>query len=321
MFILGLFLTLWLIFRHGVQVIVTQSPHEGFAGALAKRVAGWCGWNVVLVVESHGDFEESLFMQRCIRLPSLYRFLMRRVAEFTLEQADVLRAVSHSTRAQLERWVSAKPLVQFPTWTDIDAFFQVESKKMEGNNKEILFASALIPRKGIHHLISAFSVIGQSFPNTRLVIIGREENRSYAAELKASVKDSGLKGRVEFIGEISQVDLAIRMKNACVFVLPTYSEGLPRVVFEAMAVGLPVVASAVSGIPEIVEDANTGLLVPPGDEEALADRLQWVLEHPEEAREVGLRARAFAQCFFSIEAYVEGYRQIFEAADALLRKA
>ena len=89
MFVLGPFLALWPIFRHRIQVLVAQSPYEGFAGALAKKVAGWFGYNVALVVESHSDFEESLFMQRRIRLPRWYRFLMRRVAAFTLEQADV----------------------------------------------------------------------------------------------------------------------------------------------------------------------------------------------------------------------------------------
>ena len=124
MFVLGPFLALWLILRHGVQVLVAQSPYEGFAAALAKKVAGWCGCRVALVVENHGDFEESLFMQRRIRLPRLYRFLMRRVAGFTLKHADGLRAISRSTRAQLERWVPGKPLVQFPTWTDIEVFLQ-----------------------------------------------------------------------------------------------------------------------------------------------------------------------------------------------------
>ena len=96
MFVLGPFLALWLIFRHGIQVLVAQSPYEGFAGALAKKVAGWFGYNVALVVESHDDFEENLFMQRCIRLPRWHRFLMRRIAEFALKQADVLRSISHS---------------------------------------------------------------------------------------------------------------------------------------------------------------------------------------------------------------------------------
>jgi glycosyltransferase involved in cell wall biosynthesis len=318
LFVLGPFLALWPIFRHGIQVLVAQSPYEGFVGALAKKVAGWLGYNVALVVESHGDFEETLFMQRSIRLPRWYRLLMRRVAEFTFKQADVLRAVSRSTRTQLERWVSAKPVVQFPTWTDIDVFLHAGMNDGNRPTEDILYAGVLTPLKGVHHLINAFAHIASDFPQVRLVLAGYAENKHYAAELEDQIKEQGLAGRVERIGRVSQVELAGRMRRACVLTLPTYSEGLPRVVFEAMAARLPVVSSAVSGIPELVEDGVTGFLVQPGDETRLAERLRWILAHPDEAREMGRRAHAFAERFFSTEAYVEGYKQIFDLSQALL---
>ena len=77
MFLLGSALAFWLVIRHKVQVLIAQSPHEGFAGALAKTVAVWLGYKVVLVVESHGDFEESLFLQRRVLLPGFYQQLRR----------------------------------------------------------------------------------------------------------------------------------------------------------------------------------------------------------------------------------------------------
>src|SRR5258705_6862498 len=80
-FVAGLLLTWYLISRRGVQVLIAQSPYEGFVAAWAKMLAGWFGHRIVLIVESHSDFEESLFMQRRIPLPRLYRFLMRRIAE------------------------------------------------------------------------------------------------------------------------------------------------------------------------------------------------------------------------------------------------
>jgi hypothetical protein len=119
-FIMGLPLVLWLILRHGVQILVAQSPYEGFVAAWAKRVAGWLGYKVLLAVESHGDFAESLFMQRRILLPELYRPLMRCAARFALKHADSLRVISNTTRQQLERWVPGKSIIQFPTWTDIE---------------------------------------------------------------------------------------------------------------------------------------------------------------------------------------------------------
>ena len=103
------------------------------------------------------------------------------------------------------------------------------------------------------------------------------------------------------------------------FVLPPYSEGLGRVVFEAMATGTAVIGSQVGGIPEIVEDGVTGFLVQPGDETRLAERLRWILEHPDEAQEMGHRARAFAESFFSTGRYIKGYRQIFDVVQLLIK--
>ena len=309
-FFLGQVLASWLIFRHGVRVLIAQSPYEGVAAVIAKRIAGWFGREVMLVVENHGDFEESLFMQRQVFLPRLYRLVMRRVAGFTLKHADSLRAVSNSTREQLKRWAPGKPTFQFVAWTDIETFLQAGIKRDAQFSQVILYAGVLIPRKGIHHLISAFIRVAQNFPHSRLVIAGSVDNRPYAARLKSQVEQAGLTERIEFLGKMPQVSLASRMREACLLVLPSYSEGLPRVIYEAMAAGLPVVASSVSGVPEIVQESVTGFLVQPGDENALAERMRWVLQHPMDAREMGRRAHDCAERVFSTEAYVGAYHQM-----------
>jgi glycosyltransferase involved in cell wall biosynthesis len=318
MFTLGPGLALWLIVRHNVQVFIAQSPYEGFAAALAKKIAGWFGRKVLVVVESHGDFEVSLFLQRHITLQRLYRFLMHHAARFSLNHADLLRTISHSSRAQLERWAHGKPMFQFPTWTDIEVFLQAGGSEEECVAQNILYAGVLIPRKGVHHLINAFAGVAQDYPQARLVIVGHEENKHYAAELKAQVKQHGLGERVQFVGEMSQADLAVWMRRAYLFVLPSTSEGLGRVVVEAMAAHSPVIGSDVGGIPDMVENGITGFLVPPGDEAALAVQLGWMLEHPDKTREMGGYAHAFAERFFSTEAYIRHYGEIFETAEALL---
>ena len=318
MFTIGPALAFWLILRHGVRVLVAQSPYEGFAAAIAKVLARLVGLQVVLIVENHGDFEVSLFLQRRVRCRSLYRWLMRRTARFALRRANLLRAISNSTRKQLETWSPGKTIVQFPTWTDIEAFLKAgESER--AREPVILYAGVLIPRKGIHHLIRAFARVVQEFPEARLEIVGRDENPEYAEELRREVARLGLNGRVSFVGEVSQVELANKMRRFCIFVLPSLSEGLGRVVVEAMATGTPVVGSRVGGIPEMVQDGLTGFLVPPGDEEALAERLRWVLKHPQEAEAMGRRAREFARSFFSSEAYLAGYKRLFEMAEEVLK--
>lgn len=319
MFILGPWLALWIILRHGICVLVAQSPYEGFAAALAKKIAGWLGGKVVLVVESHGDFEESLFLQRHIRWTGLYRFLMRHAALFALKHADLLRAVSNSTRAQLEQWAPGKPVVQFPAWTDIEVFLEAGATGEKAVNA-IAFVGVLIPLKGVHFLIDAFAQVSREFPDARLWIIGKAENEGYAQSLKAQVARLGLSDRVVFIDGMPQQELARHIAKARALVLPSLSEGLPRVVFEAMACGTPVIGSRVSGIPEIIEEGVTGFLVPPGDVDALAQRLKWILSHPEEAKQMGKRAREFAQRFFSPKAYQQSYARLFQMAESILRE-
>ena len=192
MFTLGPCLALWLIMRHGVQVLIAQSPYEGFAAALAKNIAGWFGRKVLVVVENHGDFEVSLFLQRHITLQRLYRFFMRHAARFSLNHADLLRAISHFSREQLERWAPGKPMFQFPTWTDMEVFLQAGGSEEACVAQHILYAGVLIPRKGVHHLINAFAGVAQDYPQARLSIVGHEENKRYAAELKAQVRQRGL---------------------------------------------------------------------------------------------------------------------------------
>jgi glycosyltransferase involved in cell wall biosynthesis len=209
-------------------------------------------------------------------------------------------------------------MFQFVAWTDIENFHKAGIHRGSQFSQVVLYAGVLIPRKGIHHLISAFSSVAETFPQSRLIIAGPEDNRPYAAGLKALIKQAGLSERIEFVDKLTQEKLAHRMREACLLVLPSYSEGLPRVVYEAMAAGLPVVASAVSGIPELVQDGVTGFLVAPGDENTLADRIRWMFEHPNDAQEMGRRARVWAERVFSTEVYVNGYREILKASHALV---
>jgi glycosyltransferase involved in cell wall biosynthesis len=309
LFILGQFLILWLIVRHRIQVVVAQSPYEGFVAALAIKFAAWFGYKVGLAVEVHGDFEESLFLYRSIRFRALHRFMMKQAALYSLAQADVLRAISSSTTNQLKRWAPETTIVQFPAWTDIETFLEAGRKKAN-DTCSIVYAGVLNPVKGIHHLINAFSVVAEQFPSAPLFVIGKYENKSYGASLRIQVQKLGLENRVRFIGHLSQAELACRMSEAAVLVLPSTSEGLGRVIIEAMATATPVIGSDVGGIPELIKDGVNGFLIAPGDEQALAEKLRWVLNNPDKARAMGHTGRSFAQEVFSTESYIKGYRDI-----------
>lgn len=147
----------------------------------------------------------------------------------------------------------------------------------------------------------------------RLVIVGDGPERD---RLEASARSLGINGRVHFAGQIS--DVKPYYAAADLLVLPSHSEGSPYVLLEAMAAGLPIVATAVGGVPEMVEDEESALLVPPREPQAMAAAIARVLKDAELARRLTLNASALIATRYSPETYVhslvEIYRQIISSA-------
>lgn len=307
------FILLWLIIRHNVSVIVAGGPFEGSIGALAKNIARLMGKRVALVVESHGDFEVAVLEQRQVTFRGGYRWLMHKAAAYAFRHADVLRAVSNSTREQLDQWTTGKPIIQFMTWTDISSFRDRTRTIPAAQARDIIHAGALIPRKGVHTLLAAFAQVAPEIPEAHLWVIGKPENAVYAAQVYAQAETLGLQSRVTFVGWVGQQELARYMARARAMVLASLSEGLPRVVVEGMMSGLVVIASRVSGIPEVIEDGVTGYLIPPEKPDVLADTLRRMYANTD-VEAMTQRARAFAEHFFSEAAYVDGYRRLLSAA-------
>jgi glycosyltransferase involved in cell wall biosynthesis len=316
LFALGPVLGLWCVVRHRADVLVGQSPYEGCIGAWVKRSARLLlRRRVALIVESHGDFEQALFLQRRIRRTQVYARLMRAAARVALRHADALRAISTATRDQLRRLGATQPLVQFSTWTDVDVFLEA-GRHRSAAGRDVLYAGVLTPLKGVHHLVAAFATISQRFPGVRLVMIGKVSDTAYRLELDNQIGALGIGEAVTFMPELPQTDLAGFMATARVLVLPSYSEGLGRVVFEAMAVGTPVIGSAVGGIPDLIQDGVTGFLVAPGDERQLAERLATVLGDSQLSSQLGAAARKVAVESLSTDRYFAEYERLVSLAAA-----
>lgn len=310
-FTLSPLLLLYLVWRYDGKILVAQSPFEGAIGAWVKGVARLFGKKLFLIIENHNNFEEDVFLQRNIPLKGLYQAVMLGLARYAFRHGDAVRVISSSTIERARHYAPDLPQVRFMTWSNTDIFQQTERTIPVQEAQDIVYAGVLIPRKGVHHLLTAFANLDH--PTAHLHLVGHPENAVYASELHQQAEALQIADRVHFVGNVSQQGLADYFARARVMVLPSLSEGLGRVVVEAMLLGIPVIGSRVGGIPDMVTEGETGFLVEPDDVASLTTTLQNVYEADVET--MGDNARRFAQDFFSPSAYVDGYRTLFEMAD------
>jgi glycosyltransferase involved in cell wall biosynthesis len=176
----------------------------------------------------------------------------------------------------------------------------------DGEGPSVGMAAQFIPRKGHDVLLEAIPGILRDHPGARFLLFGKGPLHG---EIAAKVRDAGLEDSVTLPG--FRDDLPAILPCLDLLVHPAFMEGLGVVLLQAAASGVPVVASAVGGIPEAVIHDRTGLLVPPGNAAALASAVSALLADPEKARNLGEQGRERVGSHFSVERMVEGNLQVY----------
>jgi L-malate glycosyltransferase len=172
--------------------------------------------------------------------------------------------------------------------------------------RKVTVVANLRPLKGHDVLIDAAVEILERFPDARFELIGEGSERN---ALLARAAAHGVAHAFTFVGHCG--DVPARLAETDIFVLPSRSESFPNAILEAMAAGLPIVASGVGGIRELIDDGRTGWLVPPGEDEALASRVMQLMADPADGARIGAAARADALARFSFDRMVAGFEDIY----------
>ena len=175
----------------------------------------------------------------------------------------------------------------------------------------VLAAGRLSPEKGFDVLLEAVPAVLQQTPTARFILFGEGKER---AKLEARAAELGLRGKFLMPGLTAELDRYLAVAD--VVVLPSYTEGLPNVALEASAAGIPVVATAVGGTPEVVLHEETGLLVPSGQPQKLAEALIRLLQSEELRRTMGDAGQRRMQAHFTFEAQARQYETLFEKITA-----
>ena len=192
-----------------------------------------------------------------------------------------------------------------------DLFFTVEPAPEPGR---VLYAGSILARKRLVALVEAIGALRSTAQPVTLAIAGGIVEPGYAARVEARVQELGLGDVVTFLGPLPPARMADEYRRASIMVLPAAQETSPMVIGEAMAVGVPVVATDVGGIPYLVDDGGTGYVVPLGDGEALARRMAELLRDEQTRRAFSQAARSRAEERFRMSAVAARVRAVYELA-------
>jgi colanic acid/amylovoran biosynthesis glycosyltransferase len=223
-----------------------------------------------------------------------------------------MRAVSKNGRSQMMR------LCPQPDWDKIEyaplgvdpAEFRPRGVRPRGSPFELLCAGRLSPEKGQHVLVAALGRLRRESRDVRLHLVGDGPDR---AALERDVKIRDLRDSVVFHGWMDQAGLRSLYEIADAFVLPSFAEGLPVVLMEAMACEIPCVSTWIAGIPELIENGVNGILVPPGDEVDLANAISKLMDSPPLVRQLGPAGRQRVLTAFDLKANVFRLAELFSS--------
>jgi glycosyltransferase involved in cell wall biosynthesis len=269
--------------RFRPDAVVVQGTTDGALTLAARRLAGV---RPPVVLDVHGDWRHDTRVYGS-SLRRLLSPLADRLADSVLRRADGIRTVSGFTTG-LVREAGREPTATFPAYMDLEPFTRTPPAPLP-ETPTVLFVGVLERYKGVDVLAEAWPRVAERVPGSRLHVVGRGPQQPVVEQLAATGD-----GRVTWTPELPTEGVAAALDDATLLVLPSRREGMGRVVVEAFCRGRSVVGSDTGGIPDLVAHDRSGLLVPEGDADALADALTAVLSERELAERLGSGAHAAA---------------------------
>jgi glycosyltransferase involved in cell wall biosynthesis len=252
----------------------------------------------VLII--HGSRFDRAYQEAGALQRAAIKAVLRRPAAIFV-RGEYWRQVLHSIAPGL-------PVHLLPTTTDP---VKEPSSEPASEGRTVLFVGGTAAvsdnvRKGLPDLLAIVPKLVSEVPGVTLRLVGPEPGGPWK-ELLAN--DAA--GHVEFMGSLSRERIGDLYRSAAVFVLPSHAEGMPNAIVEAMAHGLPIVASSVGSIPEVVEHGVGGYLLPPGDAQGLVTALAKVLKDPRRSHEMGEHNRRLVRARFTNRHTVERLRAVY----------
>ncbi|MDE3091309.1 MAG: glycosyltransferase family 4 protein [Chloroflexota bacterium] len=280
--------------QQAIDILHVQFKKEQMIVALTARFL-----KVKIVWTEHGPLHD--FIARNPLLVWVYRV--------AASSASRIIVVSKATESNLRSvGIPARKLVKIYNGIACEPIPSPATIVVEENSVAVV--GRLIEEKGVIHLLRALKILNEENHDIRLFVVGDGPLRE---DLENYVGANGLSERVSFTGRIPQTRVREIVEKAVTLVQPSIGggEGLPYAVLEAMAIGKPIIATSNGGLPELVVDGETGIIVPPADPKRLAAAIIRILEDRQAAGEMGMKAKKRAETEFSLGAMIRNTEAVF----------
>ena len=304
---ISIFTTHKIIKKENIDIVCFQDPVSSFFSILFLKVRRA---EVKIVVETHGDFIETLSLEKNLVLPRLYKNLFYIMAKYSIGKSNIIRAVSSSTEQQVLDIDSSKSVVRFPAWIDFKDFQNIEPKPLSKDKFNILFIGSVTDRKKPHMIIEAIQRINDKSYN--LSIVGPAPNEKYFKELKDLIDKSDLQNQVSLIGPVDRESVKDYYSTSNLMILPSISEGLARVIFESQVAMCPVLVTDAPGMSDIVIDGQTGYVFESNNLDSLSLKIEYIKNNYDEASLVAKNAKGFILSNYSEDNFKFSFKKLFD---------
>ncbi|QYZ80373.1 glycosyltransferase family 1 protein [Methanofollis formosanus] len=211
-----------------------------------------------------------------------------------IKNADVAIALTSNMKEAMKN-IYNRNMAVVPNGIELEGYIDKSPmQKVKCREKIVLFVGRLHPIKGVRYLLLAMQILHEEMPDTRLILVGDGEERNYLEELTDRLE---MRGWVDFVGKVPHQRIPDYMCKADIFVLPSLSESFGIVNIEAMAFGLPVVATRVGGLPDIIEEGVNGYLVEAKKPDQIAHKLLILLQNNTIMEEISINNIRKAEMF------------------------
>lgn len=304
---ISIFTTYKIIKKENIDIVCFQDPVSSFFSILFLKVRRA---EVKIVVETHGDFIETLSLEKNLVLPRLYKKLFYIMAKYSIGKSNIIRAVSSSTEQQVLDIDSSKSVVRFPAWIDFKDFQNIEPKPLSKDKFNILFIGSVTDRKKPHMIIEAIQRINDK--SYHLSIVGPAPNEKYFKELKDLIDKSDLQNQVSLIGPVDRESVKDYYSTSNLMILPSISEGLARVIFESQVAMCPVLVTDAPGMSDIVIDGQTGYVFKSNNLDSLSLKIEYIKNNYDEASLVAKNAKGFILSNYSEDNFKFSFKKLFD---------